>query len=117
MLFDLVLNQPDVRERARIALETNEVQRNLTPALRVAYDLYTAPTCTARVGLLPQVVRDGDDRAVAVISMQTAKTKRGCGPRRDKPCPAPCSKDVAAFEDAIKKIRERGGADTPEAGP
>jgi serine/threonine-protein kinase len=117
MLFDLVLNQPDVRERARVALETNEVQRNLTPALRVAYDLYTAPTCTARVGLLPSVIRDGDDRAVAVITMQTAKTKRGCGPRRDKPCPPACAKDLATFEDAIKKIRARGGADTPEPAP
>ncbi|HTJ81560.1 MAG TPA: serine/threonine-protein kinase, partial [Polyangiaceae bacterium] len=47
MLFDIVLNQPDFRERARVAFETSEVQRNLSPALRVAYDLYTAPTCSA----------------------------------------------------------------------
>ena len=110
MLFDIVLNQPDYRERARAAFETSEVQRNLSPALRVAYDLYTAPTCSARLGMLPAVGKEGDQRADAVIVMQTQKSKKGCGPRRDKPCPPACAKDLAAYDATLRQIRLRTAA-------
>jgi hypothetical protein len=106
MLFDIVLAQPDLRPR-RAAFDAAEVQRALSPALKVAYDLYAAPSCDARVELLPQVVRDGDERAVSVLSMLTAQTKRGCGPRKNKPCPAPCGQHAAALDAAKKQIQAR----------
>ncbi|MBL8743546.1 MAG: serine/threonine protein kinase [Myxococcales bacterium] len=111
MLFDLVLAQPEIRPRARAALDTSEVQALLSPALKIAYDLYSAPSCSARVELLPQAVRDGDPRAVSALSMSMQRTIRGCGPKKNKPCPAPCAKEVPAFEQAIKQIRARKKSD------
>ncbi|HTJ85534.1 MAG TPA: hypothetical protein VL400_27645, partial [Polyangiaceae bacterium] len=65
---------------------------------------------SARLGMLPQVGRDGDARAASVIIMQTQKSKKGCGPRRDKPCPPACAKDLPAYDAALRQIRARGVA-------
>lgn len=107
MLFDIVLNQQQYRAKARTALETAQVQRNLSPALKVAYDLYFASSCSARVDLLPQAVRDGDERAITLLTIFSSKSKTGCGHKRNKPCPAQCSKEAGDFEAAIKRIRDR----------
>jgi len=107
MLFDLMIARPEIRPRARAALESSEVQRALSPALKIAYDLYAAPSCDARLELLDEAVRDGDERAVHALAMQTAKTLKGCGPRRNKPCPAPCGQHTAAFDAAAQKIKTR----------
>lgn len=107
MLFDLVLKEPELRARARAALETAEVQRTLTPALKIAYDLQTAPSCAAREELLPQAVRDGDERTITVLTMATAKTIRGCGPKKKLPCPALCAAQTAAFDQAMQQIKTR----------
>ncbi len=111
MLFDIVLAQPEIRPRARAALDTSEVQARLSPALKIAYDLYSAASCTARVELLPQAVRDGDDRAVNALALSMQRTMRGCGPKKNKPCPAACAKEVPAFEQAIKQIKARKKSD------
>ncbi len=107
MLFDLMIAQPDLRARARSALESSDVQRVLSPALKIAYDIYAAPSCDARVALMPQAIKDGDDRAVHAIAMQTKPTLRGCGVRKNKPCPAPCGQHAGAFDQAAQKIKNR----------
>jgi tRNA A-37 threonylcarbamoyl transferase component Bud32 len=118
MLFDLVLAQPEIRPRAKAALDTAEVQRILSPELKVAYDLHTAPGCAARVQLLPEVLRDGDERAIAVLQTFTMFTKKGCGFRQQKPCPPACQQQVPVFDSAIKQIRARLAASKkPVAAP
>src|SRR5690606_28149069 len=86
MLFDIVLAHPDLRPKAKAALDTAEVQRNLSPTLKVAYDPYTAPGCAARVQLLPDALREGDQRAIGVLQTFTMFTKKGCGFRKNQPC-------------------------------
>lgn len=113
MLFDIVLNQPEFRQRAHVALETAEVQRNLSPALKIAYDLNTAATCSAREALLPQAARDGDARTVTVLNQVTVKTVRGCGPHKNKPCPALCAKEAPAIEQTLAIIRAKLAAPKP----
>ncbi|NUP08042.1 MAG: protein kinase [Polyangiaceae bacterium] len=107
MLFDIVLENQEFRAKARAALETTEVQRNLSPALKIAYDLYFATSCAARVDLLPQAIRDGDERSIMVLTFVSAKPKTGCTKR--KPCHAQCGKEAPEMEKAIKKIRDRIG--------
>jgi len=107
LLFDLVQNESTIAARARPLLETAEVQRNLSPALEVAYELFIAPTCAARLALLPQAVRDGDQRSLAILTQVTAKVAHNCGPRRNKWCPALCDKDTPRFELAMKQIQDR----------
>lgn len=118
LLFELLLDQPLLRTRARTLLETAEAQRNFSPALKVAYDLYTASSCAARVGLLPQAIRDGDERSIAILSQSTARTMHNCGPKRNKWCPAQCDKDAPQIDDATRKIQERLGLPvTPAPAP
>ena len=116
LLFDLVMGEPAARSRAKAALESAEAQRNLTPALKIAYDLFTAPTCSLRSELLPQAIRDGDERAIKVLQLSTAKVMT-CGPKRNKACPPPCEKEVPAFEAAIKQIDDRLAAKKANANP
>ncbi|MFO0617952.1 MAG: hypothetical protein U0414_35505 [Polyangiaceae bacterium] len=107
LLFDLVLNEPLLRERARTHLETAEVQRNFSPSLAIAYELFIAPTCVARLALLPQAVRDGDERTLAILTQVTARIAHNCGPKRNRWCPALCDQDTPRFEQAMKEIQER----------
>ncbi len=115
MLFDLMLSVPDARPRAKAALETSEVQRILSPALKIAYDLYAAGSCGARVELLPQAERDGDERSNAVLTIFMSRSHRGCGARKLKPCQAQCEKEAPAFEATMKKIRDRVAAEKRKA--
>jgi threonine synthase len=107
MLFDLMMNEPALRTRARTELETAEAQRNLSPALKIAYDLFTATSCAARADLLPEAIKNGDERTVAVLTMTIAKPSHGCGIKKNKPCPSLCEKEAPAFEAAIKQINDR----------
>jgi serine/threonine-protein kinase len=107
MLFDIVLAHPEIRAKAKAALDTAEVQRDLSPALKVAYDLYTAPGCAARVQLLPEVLRDGDERAIGVLKTFTMFTKKGCGYRKNQPCAPACAPQIPQFDSAMKQIRAR----------
>jgi hypothetical protein len=107
MLFDILLSQPEIRPRARAALESPDVQRILTPALKIAFDLHVAISCESRVKLLPQAIRDGDERAIGQLTIYSLPSKKGCGFRKQRPCPPPCAKDVPQFEAAIKQIKQR----------
>ncbi len=107
MLFDLFLAHPEIRPRAKAALDSAEVQRILSPGLKVAYDLHTAPSCATRVQLLPEVLRDGDERSIGVLTTFTMFTKKGCGFRQQKPCPPACAREIPVFDSAIKQIRAR----------
>ena len=107
MLFDFVLTEPALRDRARAALETSEAQRNLSPAVKIAYDLFTAPTCTQRQELVQEAIKEGDERAITVLQMSSAKPAHTCGPKKNKACPAACEKEAPAFEQAIKEIQDR----------
>ena len=109
MLFDIVLAQPEIRPRARAALDAAEVQAILSPALKIAYDLYSAPTCSARVDLLPQAIKHGDERAIDALTLSVQRTMKGCGKNKSKPCPAPCANESPAFQQAIKQIKARLG--------
>ncbi len=107
MLFDIVIAQPDFRARAKAALESSEVQSRLSPALKIAYDIYVGPTCEARVAMLPQAIKDGDERALHAITLQTARTTKGCGLRKKQSCPGPCAQFTAQFDGAAAKIKVR----------
>jgi hypothetical protein len=109
LLFDLILAQPDIRERARPAFETESVQRVLSPALKIAFDLFNTPDCPGRLGLLAQAIKEGDERAIGVLTIFTLPTKTGCGPRKNLPCQPTCFREAPAFKSTIEQIKWRLG--------
>ena len=96
-----------VRGRARELLQRADVREHATPALLVAFDVRSAASCEARLAELPRAEKDGDERTIAVLTMLSSNTKKGCGWKKRRPCPPPCAKQAAAFRDAAAQIRSR----------
>ena len=107
LLYDLYVTAPAVRGRARELLQRADVREHATPALLVAFDVRSAASCEARLAELPRAEKDGDERTIAVLTMLSSNTKKGCGWKKRRPCPPPCAKQAAAFRDAAAQIRSR----------
>jgi hypothetical protein len=107
LLYDLYVTAPAVRARARALLLRPDVRKRATPALLVAFDIRSAPSCEARLAELPRAKEDGDERAVAILTMLGSNTRKGCGKKKRFPCPPPCAEQAAAFRDTAEQIRAR----------
>jgi serine/threonine protein kinase len=111
MLYDLMIAaEHNARQRARTVLARKEVRDLGTPALRIAYELKSAPSCKDQIDLLDRAVAEGDARSVAVLVFQVEGTRKGCGPRQKSPCPPKCpdKTDQDRMRAAIAKIKGRG---------
>ncbi len=112
LLYDLmVAGKQSVRPSAETLLAQDEVRARATPALAIAYDLKVSDSCDAMLDLLERAAADGDERAAAVLSYSVDGAKRGCGRRRNMPCPARCGdrKYQDRFRATVAKIRNRLG--------
>jgi serine/threonine-protein kinase len=107
LLFDLMLTSRAVREEAKKRLDDSAVRKRFSPALSVAYDLRTAPSCAARIGFLPRAKKYGDNRAIQALTLYSMTRKRGCGKWKRKPCAAICAREASAFRSAIVDIQKR----------
>ncbi len=107
LLYDLYVTAPAVRDRARALLRRPDVRKRATPALLVAFDVRSAPSCEARLTELPRARTDGDERTVAVLTMLSSNTQKGCGRKKRYPCPPPCAEQAAAFRDTAEQIKAR----------
>jgi hypothetical protein len=95
------------RDQAQALLQKPEVQAHFSPALRIAIDLGNAPSCEARLPLLPRAHNLGDERSFAILNALSAGTKRGCGKWKNQPCSATCKDEAPAFTDAVRAIGAR----------
>ncbi len=107
LLYELLLNSPELRPRIRPRLADPGVRKRMTPALAIANDLFGAKSCADRVPLLPQAEKFGDERALAQLAALSEGSKRGCGRRKRSPCPPRCAREAGSFQAAVSKIRQR----------
>jgi hypothetical protein len=107
VLYALTLTKPRLAERAERLLGDPQVRQRTSPALAIARELRTAPSCALRLPLLERAVEMGDERALAVLAGLSTGAKRGCGKNKRKPCPAACPEQVDPFRAAIVKLSQR----------
>ncbi len=115
VLYGLTLTKPRLAERAEHLLGEASVRPRLSPALAIAHELRTAPSCAARLPLLDRATAMGDERALAVLSGLSTGTVRGCGKNKRKPCRPACPEQADQFRSAIAKLslRLKGGEKPP----
>ncbi|MBE7485236.1 MAG: serine/threonine protein kinase [Polyangiaceae bacterium] len=107
MLFDLMVTSVPLRQAARERLDDPKVKQQFTPALAIAFELRTAKTCEDRLPLLERAKQHGDARSVSVLIGLGSGAKRGCGPKKNKPCPPACVAEAARFKDAALNLQAK----------
>lgn len=107
VLYRLTVTKPALAKRANQLLGTAAVRPRITPALAIARELRTAPSCAARLPLLERAIDVGDERALAVLAGLSTGTARGCGRNKRKPCAPACPAQVEPFRGAIAKLSQR----------
>lgn len=85
--------------RAYELLTSSEVQKNYSPALKVAMDLRASDTCKDILKQLPEVERVGDDRSTS--RLRKMKNTDGCGKNKREDC-YPCLRESDALRDAYQ---------------
>ena len=96
----------DTTDLARALVYSLDVRAGVSPALAVALALRVAETCDQYQMILPQALKDGDRRALHLLTKLNAK--RGCGPKKAADCYA-CLRDhgdeLKATINAVKSRR------------
>lgn len=106
MLYRLSLSE-STRPQALAYLARPSVRERFSPALAIAYEIRFASSCARRLPLLPRAVQFGDDRSVRLLHALSASTKSGCGPRKNKACPAKCPAEAEQLSAALESIKNR----------
>ena len=106
LLYDLMLQRPELETRAKIALETSRRAGSFSPALAIAYDLRFAPGCASRVGLLPRAQEFGDERSAQQL-VNLSRRPPDCKKTKTRLCRSRCPDESRAFLDTSRKIYER----------
>ena len=74
----------DATELARSLVYSPDVKPHASPALAVALELRVAESCEQFKVALPKALKDGDRRALHLLTKLT--NKRGCGPKKTADC-------------------------------
>ena len=106
LLYELMLQRPELETRAKIALESSRRASQFSPALAIAYDLRFSPSCASRLGLLPRAQELGDDRSAQQL-LALSRRPIGCKRTKTRLCRAPCGDESRAFVDTVRKIYSR----------
>jgi hypothetical protein len=106
LLYDLMLRRPEQQTRAKIALESLRRGSQFSPALAIAYDLRSAPSCASRLGLLPRAREHGDERSAQQL-LALSRRPTGCRKTKYRPCRARCAQEWKAFTDSAREIYAR----------
>jgi hypothetical protein len=96
-----------VRVAARERLDDPRTRKNFTPALAIAYELRITEGCADKKKLLDRAAKVGDERSVALLQMLSNRTKKGCGYKNRRPCPAPCAAQATEFKRTVSTIQKR----------
>jgi len=107
VLYGLTLTKSKLSERAEHLLGDASVRKRVSPALAIAHELRSAPSCASRLPLLSRAIEAGDERSLAVLGGLSTGTTRGCGKNKRKPCWSACPEQADQFRDAMAKISQR----------
>jgi serine/threonine protein kinase len=114
LLYDLMLDQPALAERAKHRLSRFKTRRHFSPQLSIAWDLRFSTSCGSRYSLLDRANELGDQRSVDTLSALLGKPEK-CGPSRGLPCLPRCQKEAVGFTRSIEVITKRLRASEREA--
>lgn len=109
LLYDAMLQRPELETRAKIALESLRRASQFSPALAIAYDLRFAPSCASRLGLLPRAREFGDARSAQQL-VSLGSRPPNCKKTRQRTCRSRCYEESRAFIDTARKIYARPAA-------
>jgi hypothetical protein len=107
MLYRLTLTKPRLADRAKQLLNDPAVRPRISPALAIAHELRSAPTCHARLPMLDRAIEAGDGRAITVLAGLSTGSPHGCGKNKRKSCLPACPEQVEQFRQTIAKLTER----------
>lgn len=110
LLYQLANGSGDNATRAAELLESDEVQSNMSPALRVLLELEDAETCEGRLPYLDRAANLGDHRSATLLIPLAKGSKTGCGKWKNRPCPAKCKNESKQYWEAVVAIQRRAGA-------
>jgi serine/threonine protein kinase len=114
LLYDLMLGEPVLAERAKYQLRRFRVRKQFTPALAIAYDLRFSPSCGSRFSLLDRANEVGDQRSIETLSALLGKAEK-CGGSVGLPCLPRCQRESIAFARSIESMAKRLRAAEREA--
>lgn len=106
MLYELMLENRDLRPKIEKLFESPDLQARFSPSLAVAYNLLMADSCSEWASYLEEAARVGDERAVVILA-PLAKRERRCGIYRNQPCEPTCPDEAKAIVQTLHKIRTR----------
>jgi serine/threonine protein kinase len=106
LLYDLMLNQPALSERAKYQLTRHRVRRLFSPELSIAFDLRFTSTCNSRVFMLDRANDFGDQRSVDTLSALLGKPEK-CGGPGALECLPRCSREAVQLARSIDVISRR----------
>ncbi|MBN1612798.1 MAG: serine/threonine protein kinase [Polyangiaceae bacterium] len=106
LLYDLALRKPALESRASGLLAELRRKKKLSAALSIAYDLRFAPSCSARLRLLPRAAELGDERSVALLAALSTKPT-DCRKKKRTACKVPCEQEAKQFRQTIDQIARR----------
>jgi serine/threonine protein kinase len=106
LLYDLMLQRPELETRAKIALESSRRASQFSPALAIAYDLRFAPSCASRLGLLPRAQEFGDERSAQQL-INLSRRPPNCKKTKTRLCRSKCADESRHFIDTARKIYAR----------
>jgi hypothetical protein len=105
LLYDLMLEHPELADRAKFRLTRYSVRRHFTPQLSIAFDLRFAATCAGRTSMLQRAHELGDQRSINVLSSLVSQAPN-CG-KGGLRCLATCPRESALFTRSIERIAQR----------
>ncbi len=106
LLYDLMVQRPELETRSKIALESARRASQFSPALAIAYDLRFAPGCASRLGLLPRAQELGDERSAQQL-LNLSRRPPNCKKTRQRTCRSRCPNESRAFIETARKIYAR----------
>jgi tRNA A-37 threonylcarbamoyl transferase component Bud32 len=114
LLYELMLEEPALAERAKHTLSRFRVRRHFSPQLSIAWDLRFSTNCGSRYSLLDRANQIGDQRSIDTLSALLGKPEK-CGTDGTLPCLPRCMKEAIGFTRAIEQIARRLRAGEREA--
>ena len=114
MLYDVwtgTAQRSDTTELARALVYSPDLRPGASPALAVALALRVAETCEQYQSALPQALKDGDRRALHLLTKLTSK--RGCGPKKSADCFACLRENGDELTATINAVKSRRAPTTP----
>jgi serine/threonine-protein kinase len=106
LLWDLMLEKPELAQKAKFRLTRFKVKRLFSPQLSIAFDLRFFETCAGRISLLPRANALGDQRSLNVLA-SLATVPESCAGKTSAACTPRCPREAAAFTRSMEIIAQR----------